>query len=85
MARKDLPISNRQVVQTRLHLPRSFVFMERLNISSMSSCGSLDHEHESMERKKKLKSQLKIWLQYDWLVSVALKLTSENLRNGIGG
>ena len=84
MARKDLPISNRQVVQTRLHLPRSFVFMERLNISSMSSCGSLDHEHESMERKK-LKSQLKIWLQYDWLVSVALKLTSENLRNGIGG
>ena len=40
MAREDLPISNRQVVQTRLHLPRSFGFMERLNISSMSSRGS---------------------------------------------
>ena len=78
MAREDLPISNRQVVQTRLHLPRSFVFMERLNINSMSSRGSLDHELESMEKKKKLKSQLKIWLQYDWLVSVALKLTLEN-------
>ena len=52
MARKDLPISNRQVVQTRLHLPRSFVFMERLNISSISSRGSLDHELESMEKEE---------------------------------
>ncbi|GMY31142.1 MLO-like protein 11 isoform X4 [Fagus crenata] len=37
MAREGLPITIRQVLQTRLHLARSFVFMLRLNIRSMSS------------------------------------------------
>jgi hypothetical protein len=53
MAREGLPITNRQVVQTRLHLARSFgLMLHRVNIRSMSSRGRLENEQESIERKK---------------------------------
>ena len=59
MAREDLPITNLQVVQTRLHLARSFeLILSRLNTRSVSSRGRLDHEQEFIRaRKRKLNAQ----------------------------
>ena len=59
MAREDLPITNVQVVQTRLHLARSFkLILLRLNTRSVSSRGRLDHEQDFIRaRKRKLNSQ----------------------------
>lgn len=59
MAREDLPITNLQVVQTRLHLARSFgLILLRLNIRSVSSRGRLDHEREFIRAiETKLNSQ----------------------------
>ena len=59
-----LPITHLQVVQTRLHLARSFgsillIFKWRLNIRSMRSLGRSAHERWAIETQKKLK--LKIW------------------------
>lgn len=59
MAREDLPITNLQVVQTRLHLARSFeLILSRLNKRSVSSGGRLDHEQDFIRaRKRKLNAQ----------------------------
>ena len=59
MAREDLPITNLQVVQTRLHLARSFeLILSRLNTRSVSSGGRSDHEQDFIRaRKRKLNAQ----------------------------
>ena len=71
MAREGLPITNRQVVQTRLHLARSFGLMSRLNIRSMSSRGRLDHEQESIERKKNSNQNLVLWGEFGFISMIA--------------
>ena len=54
MAREDLPITNLQVVQTRLHLARSFeLILSRLNTRSVSSRGRLDHVQEFIRARKR--------------------------------